>query len=238
MSGDDDGFRSEREFMDALRVLKARSGLSYRDIATRMSRTHPVHAVARSTLAELFAGNVLPRRPGQVAALVEVLATELNEPGQTARYVDAWSRLISARSQAELPTAPAPAPPVPAPWAAAARAAASVRVPPPAAADTDAASPPGDPFGRPEALFYWLVALTLIAFVTWATLPAGVVPFWLMWLMYVWVLPVAALGNWLKRFRGRRPGHLSDVPTEYLRTEYRTRSRPTGSGPSGHWTRS
>ena len=28
MSGDDDGFRSKREFMDALRVLKARSGLS------------------------------------------------------------------------------------------------------------------------------------------------------------------------------------------------------------------
>jgi hypothetical protein len=54
MTGDDeDGFGSERDFMDALRVLKARSGLSYRDIAARMSRTDPRHAMARSTLHPL-----------------------------------------------------------------------------------------------------------------------------------------------------------------------------------------
>jgi hypothetical protein len=72
---------------------KARSGLSYRDIAARMSRTDPRHAMARSTLASLLAGNSLPRRPGQVAAL----AAELNEPGQTPRYMHAWSRLVAAR---------------------------------------------------------------------------------------------------------------------------------------------
>jgi len=86
MAGEDeDDFRSERAFMDALRALKARSGLSYRDIASRMSRTSPRHAMARSTLASLLAGNSLPRRPGQVATLVEVLAAELSEPGQTPR---------------------------------------------------------------------------------------------------------------------------------------------------------
>jgi len=53
---DEDGFRSEHDFMNALRVLKARSGLSYRDIAARMSRTDPRNAMARSTLASLLAG--------------------------------------------------------------------------------------------------------------------------------------------------------------------------------------
>jgi hypothetical protein len=60
------GIRSEHDFMDALRGLKARSGLSYRDIVARISRADPRQATARSTLADLLAGNALPRRPGQL----------------------------------------------------------------------------------------------------------------------------------------------------------------------------
>ena len=171
MAGDDeDGFRSERDFMDALRVLKARSGLSYRDIAAWMSRTGPRHAMARSTLASLLAGNSLPRRPGQVAALVEVLAAELNEPGQTPRYMQAWSRLIAARSEAEAPAAPAPLLPAPLVLGApAARRRASVLVHPPAPLGAATTSPPENPVSGPQmrALLFWLALLTVIAFVMW-----------------------------------------------------------------------
>ena len=59
---------TEREFMDALRALRVRSGLSYRDVALRMSRAAPSHAMAKSTLAALFAQHALPRRPGQLTA--------------------------------------------------------------------------------------------------------------------------------------------------------------------------
>ena len=69
--------RTEREFMDALRALRVRSGLSYRDIALRMSRVAPRHAMAKSTLAALFAQHALPRRPGQLTAIVDVLTAEL-----------------------------------------------------------------------------------------------------------------------------------------------------------------
>jgi len=237
MSGDDDGFRSERDFMDALRVLKARSGLSYRDIAARMARTDPGHAIARSTLASLLAGNVLPRRPGQVAALVEVLAAELDEPGQTARYVDAWSRLIADRGKAASTVAPEqvpPAQPVSAPWAAAARAAAAVRIPPPAAVESTPSPPPENPLSGSQlaSLFSFLVLLTVLAYVTWVTLPTGYVSFWLVWLIYVCPLPLAVLITLLAHFGKRRESHLSDVPTEYLRTEYRA----TAPGRSSHWT--
>ncbi len=63
--------------MDALRTLKARSGLSYRDIAARTSRTGPRHAMASP-----LAGRSLPRRRGHVAVPVEVPAAELNGPGR------------------------------------------------------------------------------------------------------------------------------------------------------------
>jgi hypothetical protein len=76
---------TERDFMDALRVLKARSGLSYRDIATRVSRAAPRHAMAKSTLAAFFARDTLPRRPGQLTATVDVLAGELTESADVGR---------------------------------------------------------------------------------------------------------------------------------------------------------
>jgi hypothetical protein len=232
---DEDGFGSEREFMDALRVLKARSGLSYRDIAARMSRTDPRHAMARSTLASLLAGNSLPRRPGQVAALVEVLAAELNEPGQTSRYSQAWSRLIAARSEAGLPAAPALAPLVP--RAPAARPAGYVRVQPPDPLGAAATSPLENPFSGPQvrALLFWLTLLTVIAFVIWVTLPPGVVSFWFVWLGIIWPLPLAGLINWLGRDGRRRQAGLSDAPDEYLRMKYRDSRPPARPGLAGRW---
>lgn len=67
----------------------------------------------------------------------------------------------------------------------------------------------------------WLTLLTVIAFVLWATLPSGVVPFWVVWLAIIWPLPLAGLINWLGRDGGRRRASLSEAPAEYLRTEYR-----------------
>jgi len=52
------------------------------------------------------------------------------------------------------------------------------------------------------------------------TLPRGV-PFWLIWLLTMWQLPLAGLVNWLGRDGRRRPAGLSDAPVEYLRMEYR-----------------
>jgi len=233
MAGDDeDGFGSEREFMDALRVLKARSGLSYRDIAARMSRADPRQAMARSTLASLLAGNSLPRRPGQVAALVEVLAAELNEPGQAPRYRQAWSRLIAARGEAGPPAAPAPPRPAPlGPRAPAVAPAASARLPRPGSLGAAAVSPPANPSGGPQirALFAWLALLTVVAVVLAAMLPG--VPFWLLWLAIIWPLPLAGLINWLGRDDRRRRAGPGDAPAAYLRTEY-PGARP---GLAGRW---
>jgi hypothetical protein len=240
MEGDDeDGLRSERDVMDGLRVLKARSGLSYRDIAARMLRSDPRHAVARSTLASLLAGNSLPRRPGQLAALVEVLAAELNEPGQIPRYVRAWSRLIAARSEAQPPATSAPTRPDPlvprVPAAARPAAPAMMRPTRPLGAGT--APPPESPLSGRQmgAFFFWLALLTVIAFVMWGAVPPGVVPFWLVWLVNVSPLLLAALVNWLARDSGRRPGHLSDAPAEYLRTEFRSSHPAAGPRLSGRW---
>src|SRR5690349_15205146 len=79
-----EAIRTEPEFMDALRALRARSGLSYRDVALRLSRVAPRHAMAKSTLAALFGRDALPRRPGQLTAIVEVLAAELAAPAESA----------------------------------------------------------------------------------------------------------------------------------------------------------
>lgn len=239
MARDDaDGFRSERDFMDALRVLKARSGLSYRDIAARMSRTDPRHALARSTLASLLAGNSVPRRPGQVAALVEVLAAELNEPGQIPRYLQAWSRLIAARSAAKLPAAPGPAPSAPvAAWAPVPRPATPGYVQPRVPRCEASTPPPEDAFSGRQlgALLFWLIVLTIIAYVMWASVPPSVVPFWVVWLLMISPLPFAALASWLGRDRRRSQVDLSEMPAEYVRTEYR-HSRPgAGPGLAGLW---
>jgi hypothetical protein len=69
--------RTEREFMDALRVLKARSGLSYRDIAMRMSRVAPRQAMAKSTLAALFAQDALPHLMAPIRGLGNFILVDL-----------------------------------------------------------------------------------------------------------------------------------------------------------------
>jgi len=243
--------RSEREFMDALRALKARSGLSYRDIARRMSRMAPQHAVAKTTLASLFAQNALPRRPGQLTALVDVLAGELNEPAEvTSRYLEAWSRLMAARAGGPAGLA---APVTPQRQPEPARAPATLAVP--------AAPPPGRPPGGYRAPLYhqadyweprypaaapaesprefrsglagrllkWLALLSAVSYVSWAFLPPHVVSFWLVWIMYCW--PVLLFGPvFLVRGRGPRRSSVRELPAEYLRTEYRDRPRPRGRG--------
>ena len=99
--------------MDALRALRVRSGLSYRDVALRMSQVAPRHAMAKSTLAALFAQDALPRRPGQLTAIVDVLTAELTEPADVfARYLEAWTRLMTDRSaRPGTPTGPQQASP-------------------------------------------------------------------------------------------------------------------------------
>jgi membrane protein implicated in regulation of membrane protease activity len=74
-----------------------------------------------------------------------------------------------------------------------------------------------------RALFFWLILLTIVAFVMGAMMPG--VPFWLVWLGSIWPLPLAALVNWLWRNGRRRRADLNDAPAGYLRTEYRE-SRP------------
>jgi hypothetical protein len=222
MVGDDDvEFRSERDVLDALRALKARSGLSYRDIAARMSRTDPRHAVARSTLANLLAGNSLPRRPGLVVALVEVLAAELNVPAHTQHYRQAWSRLIAARSRpqpAGVAGGDRPDPPTAA--VAAAQPDACVRVSPPDRLAV-AASPQENPVSGRQvgAVLFWLALLSGFAVVMASTVPG--VSFWWVWLMTIWPLPLAALVNWFGRDRRRHQAGLHEAPAEYLHIEYR-----------------
>jgi hypothetical protein len=234
--------RSEREFMDALRALKARTGLSYRDITLRMSRMAPQDAVAKSTLASLFAQDSLPRRPGQLTALVEVLVSELGEPAEvTSRYLEDWSRLVAARSGA--PAGPA-------------ESAMPQRQPEPATQTPAAPAPRPEPGGYrspvyPQAEYWrpryqapapvdppvasrselagqflkWVALLSAAAFVTWDIAPVG--SFWLVWIMYCG--PVLLIGPFVL-IRGSRPRQsgVPELPAEYLRAEYRGQSTPGG----------
>jgi hypothetical protein len=227
--------RSEREFMDALRALKARSGLSYRDIARQMSAMAPRHAVAKSTLASLFAQNTLPRRPGQLTALLDVLAGELNEPAEMAsRYLEAWSALMAARTSTPGASVTAQRQPEPA---------RALAAPPPGGhrpplyhqagyrepryrAAAPAQAPREFRSGLAGRLLRWLALLTAVSYVSWAFLPPHVVSFWLVWIMYCW--PVLLFGPvFLVRGGSRRAG-VQELPAEYLRTEYRDRPRLRG----------
>lgn len=263
--------RSEREFMDALRALKARSGLSYRDIARRMSRVAPQHAVSKSTLASLFAQDALPRRRGQLAALVSVLVLELDEPAEaTSQYLADWSRLMTARSAtaAGPTTASGPASP-PEPEAAPQPEPAAPRAAPPATTPPVTGAPPGGyrvplyrqpdnrqpdnrqadygqaayrqaeywqpryrapepaaPFKSPREyrselarqLLRVLAILSALAFIFWAFLPNGGIPFWVAWIFFCW--PVFLGAPFLL---GRGPGYArssAELPDDYLRIEH------------------
>lgn len=226
--------RTEREFMDALRVLRARSGLSYRDIAVRMSRAAPRQAMAKSTLAALFAQDRLPRRPGQLTAIVDVLAAELTESADfAARYLAVWTRLMTARPARPGGTADASRPEQASPPAVPA----SPRVPPqarypaplyyqpayrgpciPAATHVDTRSD----YEKAGGLFPLLIGGTILSVITWLPFAGSGISFWWIWL--AWCGPLLLLSPLSFLFRGSRPSSSGELPAEYVRYEYR---RPT-----------
>jgi hypothetical protein len=215
---------TEREFMDALRVLKARSGLSYRDIAIRMSRAAPRQAMAKSTLAALFAQDALPRRPGQLTAIVDVLAGELAESADVAaRYLAVWTRLMTAAAarrpeQASSPAMSAAVPESP-PVLPQARYPARPYYRPayrepgvPAAIHAGAKSE----FGQAGGSLTFLIGGLVLSVITWLPFRHSGFSFWLIWLCWGGpILPLFAL------LPGRSRGSSSDeLPSEYVRYEH------------------
>jgi hypothetical protein len=233
--------RTEREFMEALRALRARSGLSYRDLALRMSRTAPRHTMAKSTLAALFAADALPRRPGQLTAIVDVLTAELTGSADvSARYLEAWTRLMTARSAQ--PGTPAGLP---------------RQKPPPVVPAAAAGGPPAAPAPRQPAPLYWqpayrgsgrpcttpdeaksdfekaggfwplFIGCNVLSVITWLMAGAAVgftgASFLMCWLGWcgplLLITPIAAL------FRQPRGRSGAEPPAEYLRYEQRTTPR-------------
>jgi hypothetical protein len=201
--------RTEREFMDALRALRVRSGLSYRDVAVRMSQVAPRHAMAKSTLAALFAQDALPRRPGQLTAIVDVLTAELTEPADvSAGYLEAWTRLMTARSaQQGTPAGP--------------RQASPPLLPPAAVATPDATSDQArSDFEKAGGLWPLLVGSTALSLITWLPFADGPVSFWVIWL--AWGGPVFLLAAIAAPFRRPRGSRTAELPAEYLHHEQRT----------------
>jgi hypothetical protein len=235
---------TEREFMDALRLLKARSGLSYRDIAVRMSRVAPRQAMAKSTLATLFAQDTLPRRPGQLTAIVDVLAQELTESADlAARYLAAWTRLMTARSaraggtagasqrveQASPPAMPAVVP-VPSPVPPQARYRAPLYYQPayrepcvPAAIHAQAEGE----FGPAGGFLTLLVGGLILSVITWLPFMHSGFSFWLIWLCWGGpILPLLAL------VPGRsRVSSSDELPAEYVRYEHLRATERVSSTP-------
>jgi hypothetical protein len=226
-----EAIRTEREFMDALRALRVRSGLSYRDVALRMSQVAPRHAMAKSTLAALFAQDALPRRPGQLTAIVDVLTAELTEPADvSARYLEAWTQLMTARSaQPGTPDGPQ-------------------RTPPPMPATAAVASPPRHPallhsqpayrkscgprttpdqatsdFEKAGGLWPMLVGGTVLSLITWLPVAGGPVPFWAIWLG--WCGPTLLFTGIAALFGQPRGSSSAELPADYLRYEQRITPR-------------
>jgi len=220
---------TEREFMDALRALRVRSGLSYRDVALRMSRVAPRHAMAKSTLAALFAQDALPRRPGQLTVIVDVLTAELTEPADmSARYLQAWTRLMTARSaQARSQQASPPA-------LAAAAVASPPVVPPPRhpaplysqPAYRNSSGPCTTPdeakseFEQAGGVGPLLVGGTVLSVITWLLIPGPPVSFWTIWL--AWCGPVLLIAGIAELFRKPHGSGAPELPAEYRRYEQRT----------------
>jgi hypothetical protein len=226
--------RTEREFMDALRALRVRSGLSYRDVAVRMSRVAPRHAMAKSTLAALFAQDALPRRPGQLTAIVDVLTAELTEPADvSARYLKAWTRLMTARSaQHGTPAGPQQASPsvlaaaavVPPP-----RHPAPLYSPPAYRESSGPCATPDQPksdFEEAGGLWPLLLGGTVLSVITWLPIVDGPVPFWAIWLG--WCGPTLLFTAIAALFGQPRGSSSAELPAEYLRYEQRsTPPRPS-----------
>ncbi|GII51713.1 hypothetical protein Pth03_01020 [Planotetraspora thailandica] len=228
--------RTEREFMDALRALRVRSGLSYRDIALRMAQVAPRHAMAKSTLAALFAQDALPRRPGRLTAIVDVLTAELTEPADvSARYLEAWTRLMTARSaqpgtpteaqQASPPMLPtaavAPPPVVPPPrHPAPLYSQPAYRKPSGPCTMPDQAKSDFEIAGGLRPLLFWGTVLSVI---TWLPLADGPVPFWAIWL--AWCGPLLLCTAIAALFGPSRGSSSAELPAEYLHYEQRTTPR-------------
>jgi hypothetical protein len=225
--------RTEREFMDALRALRVRSGLSYRDVALRMSQVAPRHAMAKSTLAAIFAQDALPRRPGQLTAIVDVLTAELTEPADvSARYLEAWTRLMTARS-AQPGTPAGPPQQASPPVLATAAVASPPAVPPPRhpaplhcqPAYRGSSGPCTTPdeaksdFEKAGGLWPLLVGCTVLSVITWLV-AGGAVPFWAIWLG--WCGPVLLFTAIAALFGQPRGSSEAELPAEYLRYEQRT----------------
>ncbi|HEX5119218.1 MAG TPA: hypothetical protein VFW65_28850 [Pseudonocardiaceae bacterium] len=86
----------------------------------------------------------------------------------------------------------------------------------------------------------WLILLTLVAWVLGAMLPG--VPFWLVWLGFIWPLPLAVLVTWFGHHAKARRVGLGDAPAEYLRAgtgTVRPPHRPgwSAAGPADQFTR-
>lgn len=81
--------RSAEEFMAALRALKARSGLTLRQLENRAADRGDV--LPRSTVADILRKQTLPR-PDLVAALVRACG----EQDRLAEWTGAWKRLACA----------------------------------------------------------------------------------------------------------------------------------------------
>ena len=206
--------------MDGLRALRSRSGLSYRDVALRMSRVAPPHAMAKSTLAALFAQDALPRRPGQLTAIVEVLTAELTGPADMpARYLQAWTRLVTARPAQ--PVAPA-GPPRQEPPSVLPAAVLPVayRVPSGPRATPDEAR---SDFEKAGGLWPLLIGGTVLSVITWLPFAGGPVPFWAVWLG--WCGPLLVIAAIAALFRRPRGSGSAELPAEYLRYEQRTTPR-------------
>lgn len=90
---------NEAAFMSFLRALAARAGLSYNEIAKATEHTGG-EVVPKSTVHDVLSRDRVPRREGQLRALLEVLvpANEGNGADLQA-LLDLRARLLSARSE-------------------------------------------------------------------------------------------------------------------------------------------
>lgn len=71
--------RCEAEYMQQLRMLRRRSGLSYKALSDRWVKHYPCDALAKSSLADLFTKNTLPRKPAQLRQVLFLLSEALGK---------------------------------------------------------------------------------------------------------------------------------------------------------------
>jgi hypothetical protein len=88
---------TQRQFMGTLRVLRSRSGVSYRDIAKEMERVDVKQAMSKSTINNLFLRDVMPRNQYQTRVLVLALLRAAQEPEKFSDdYMRVWAGLVES----------------------------------------------------------------------------------------------------------------------------------------------